>query len=334
LGKDPLRDFVMEDLHGAGIRSIAIVDSARPTVNKNAIVVGATACSRSTRSTIRRSRTNSQCDDQVDRNRRRSGRHLFRFPARIFNRRTIPNSSALSPGAFKVATARWRAVGQHHRFQGFDLITQTSASALLRWPIRIQACAARLPALRQGQLQTSHAQARERGMLVCRGVDHESLDSFYVIDSFVGDLVDPVAAGDALSLIRTLSCWSTATMRSPRAWREWRRPANAKSTATCDRRRHAASQDRPGRKAIELRVGQCASSSQHGVQGPKRRKSAAGDFVCFVDPFRADAHTKHIEDVPLGDYDAVLAASGRTKAAMLATGIDNAKSVLVESRCG
>ena len=34
----------------------------------------------------------------------------------------------------------------------------------------------------------------ERGVLACCGADHESLDSFFVIDSFVDRLVDAVGA--------------------------------------------------------------------------------------------------------------------------------------------
>jgi scyllo-inositol 2-dehydrogenase (NADP+) len=68
-----------------------------------------------------------------------------------------------------------------------------------------------------------------------------------------------------------------------------------------------------------------------GVQGPKRRKSAGDDFVCFVDPFRADADYKHIEDVPLGAYDAVLACiPDEPKADMLRYCVENRKSALVE----
>ena len=35
----------------------------------------------------------------------------------------------------------------------------------------------------------------ERGVLACRDADHESLDSFFVIDSFVDQVVDAVGAG-------------------------------------------------------------------------------------------------------------------------------------------
>jgi scyllo-inositol 2-dehydrogenase (NADP+) len=68
-----------------------------------------------------------------------------------------------------------------------------------------------------------------------------------------------------------------------------------------------------------------------GVQGPKRRQSAGDDFVCFVDPFRAEADYQRIEDVPLHAYDAVLACiPDEPKAGLLDYCIENRKSVLVE----
>ena len=42
-------------------------------------------------------------------------------------------------------------------------------------------------------------------MLACSSTDHASLDSFFVIDSFVDNLVDPVGAGDALLAYSTLT---------------------------------------------------------------------------------------------------------------------------------
>ena len=45
----------------------------------------------------------------------------------------------------------------------------------------------------------------ERGVLACNSTDHTSLDSFFVIDCFVENLVDPVGAGDALLAYSTLA---------------------------------------------------------------------------------------------------------------------------------
>ena len=68
-----------------------------------------------------------------------------------------------------------------------------------------------------------------------------------------------------------------------------------------------------------------------GVQGPKRRRSAGDDFVAFVDPFREEADYQNIEDVPVGDYDAVLACiPDEPKVEFLSYCLDSGKSVLVE----
>ena len=45
----------------------------------------------------------------------------------------------------------------------------------------------------------------DRGVLTCRSADHEALDSFFVVDTFVDRLVDAVGAGDALLAYATLS---------------------------------------------------------------------------------------------------------------------------------
>jgi scyllo-inositol 2-dehydrogenase (NADP+) len=68
-----------------------------------------------------------------------------------------------------------------------------------------------------------------------------------------------------------------------------------------------------------------------GVQGPKRRRSAGDDFVCFVDPFRAEADYARIEDVPLSTFDAVLACiPDEPKLELITYCIENGKSILVE----
>ena len=51
----------------------------------------------------------------------------------------------------------------------------------------------------------------ERGVLTCRSSDHESLDSFVVVDSFVERLADALGAGDALLAYATLSMLATGS---------------------------------------------------------------------------------------------------------------------------
>ena len=48
-------------------------------------------------------------------------------------------------------------------------------------------------------------------MLTCRNSNHESLDSFIVVDSFVDRVVDAVGAGDALLAYATLAKLATGS---------------------------------------------------------------------------------------------------------------------------
>ncbi len=68
-----------------------------------------------------------------------------------------------------------------------------------------------------------------------------------------------------------------------------------------------------------------------GVQGHKRRRVAGTDFVAAVDPVNGEAEYRAIEDVPLGNYDAVLACiPDEPKIAVLDYLLGNGKHVLVE----
>src|SRR6476660_7225045 len=68
-----------------------------------------------------------------------------------------------------------------------------------------------------------------------------------------------------------------------------------------------------------------------GVQGHKRRRIAGADFVAAVDPVNEEARYRTIMDVPLADYDAVLACiPDEPKIDVLTYCIGNGKHVLVE----
>jgi len=67
-----------------------------------------------------------------------------------------------------------------------------------------------------------------------------------------------------------------------------------------------------------------------GVQGHKRRRIAGADFVAAVDPVNEDAGYRTIMDVPLADYDAVLACiPDEPKIEVLNYCIGNGKHVLI-----
>jgi sugar/nucleoside kinase (ribokinase family) len=130
----------------------------------------------------------------------------------IFNRRTIPELvKAIPKGRFKVAdsqvASRW---GNITEFQGFDLITPNEREA--RFALGDQDSGIRPLASSlydAAKCSTLILKLGERGVLTCRSADHESLDSFIVIDSFVDRVVDAVGAGDALLAYATLAKLAT-----------------------------------------------------------------------------------------------------------------------------
>ena len=68
-----------------------------------------------------------------------------------------------------------------------------------------------------------------------------------------------------------------------------------------------------------------------GVQGYKRRKFAGDDYVASVDPVNPEATYRDIREVPLSDYDVVLACiPDEPKVELLTYCLENKKHVLIE----
>ena len=132
----------------------------------------------------------------------------------IFNRRTIPQLIAAIPqGVFRVAdsqvASRW---GNITEFRDFDLITPNEREA--RFAIGDQDSGIRPLASAlydAARCKTLILKLGERGVLTCRSADHESLDSYIVIDSFAEHVVDAVGAGDALLAYATLGKLATGS---------------------------------------------------------------------------------------------------------------------------
>jgi bifunctional ADP-heptose synthase (sugar kinase/adenylyltransferase) len=209
LGNDPLKDFVVDDLKTAGVELNAVIDRTRPTVNKNAIVVGGyrllkvdTLDNRSISDDVLgkiQARVKSQPVEAVV---------YADFRHGIFNKRTIPKLIDVIPeGVYRVAdsqvASRW---GNITEFTGFDLITPNEREA--RFAVGDQDSGVRpLASLvyDQARCKLLILKLGERGVLACRDKEHYSLDSYFVIDSFVDRLVDAVGAGDALLAYSTLA---------------------------------------------------------------------------------------------------------------------------------
>src|SRR5215467_12619218 len=209
LGDDELRDFAIDDMRSADIEVRAVVDRSRPTVNKNAIVVGGYRLLK-VDTLDNRSISDQILGEMIDAVRKvPTDAVVFAdFRHGIFNRRTIPELvQALPAGCFRVAdsqvASRW---GNITEFTGFDLITPNEREA--RFALGDQDSGIRPLAsdlYDAAKCKLLILKLGERGILVCRNNDHESLDSFFVIDSFVEQLIDAVGAGDALLAYATLA---------------------------------------------------------------------------------------------------------------------------------
>lgn len=209
LGEDSLKDFVVEDLTEFGVEVKATIDKSRPTVNKNAIVVGGYRLLKV--DTLDNTTISDSILEALTKNVRETSANAVvysDFRHGIFNRRTIPAFIAAIPeGKFRVAdsqvASRW---GNITEFRGFDMITPNEREA--RFALADQDSGIRPLASKlydEAQCKFLILKLGERGVLTCNSTDHTSLDSFFVLDSFVENLVDPVGAGDALLAYSTLA---------------------------------------------------------------------------------------------------------------------------------
>jgi rfaE bifunctional protein kinase chain/domain len=214
LGDDAMKDFVLERLRASGIETRAIIDRTRPTTNKNAIVAEGyrllkvdTLDNRSISDEIQARLAASVSDVPTD------AVVFSDFRHGIFNRRTTPALiDAIPAGVLRVAdsqvASRW---GNITEFKDFDLITPNEREA--RFALADQDSGIRPLASRlydTAMCKVLILKLGDRGVITCRSKDHEALDSFFVVDSFVDSVVDSIGAGDALLAYATLSMLATS----------------------------------------------------------------------------------------------------------------------------
>ncbi|HWK44692.1 MAG TPA: PfkB family carbohydrate kinase [Stellaceae bacterium] len=213
LGDDAYKDFVLEGLKKSGVDVRAVIDSTRPTTNKNAIVAGGYRLIKV--DTL----DNRSISDEIQAKLAAVIREVpadavvfSDFRHGMYNRRTIPGLvEAIPPNAFKVAdsqvASRW---GNITEFQNFDLITPNEREA--RFALGDQDSGIRplsSTLYDAAKCKTLILKMGDRGVITCRSADHVALDSFFVVDNFVDRLVDAVGAGDALLAYATLSMLTT-----------------------------------------------------------------------------------------------------------------------------
>jgi len=214
LGDDEWRSFVVDDLEQAGISCHVIVDSTRPTTNKNAFIAGGyrllkvdtldnRTISDKIMGQLQRSIVATSTDAIV----------FSDFRHGIFDHRTAPQLiKAIPENTFRVAdsqvASRW---GNILDFPGFDLITPNEKEA--RFALGDQNSVVRPLALelyRRSHCQSLILKLGARGGLIYRRPVGD-VRAFFVIDSFTDNVVDAMGTGDALLAYATLAQITTGT---------------------------------------------------------------------------------------------------------------------------
>jgi len=213
LGSDELADFALKDLHKASVEVHPFIDATRPTTNKNAIVADGyrllkvdTLDNRSIGNEILNNIAEAIADGEPD------AIVFSDFRHGIFNGQTIPQLiNAIPRKCFRVAdsqvASRW---GNITDFKGFDMITPNEREA--RFALADQDSPLRSLAsdlYDKAECGILILKLGERGALTCVSANHESQDSFFTVDSFAKNVIDPVGAGDALLAYGLLAYMAT-----------------------------------------------------------------------------------------------------------------------------
>ena len=215
LGNDRLKDFVIEGLRESGVKVNATIDPTRPTTNKNAFIANGYRLLKV--DTLDNQPISEQIISTLVREIRTSKGNalvLSDFRHGIFNRLSVPAfTQAMPPQVFKVAdsqvASRW---GNVTEFIGFDLITPNEREA--RFALADQdSTVGRLASLLQEKSKFKNLILKlgDRGVFsATRNLD--ARDSYFSIDSFATNVVDPVGAGDALLAYATLTMLATGNL--------------------------------------------------------------------------------------------------------------------------
>jgi rfaE bifunctional protein kinase chain/domain len=209
IGNDDNGEFIQNNLKKQKVIFKKIVDKQRPTVNKNTIV------SKNQKLLKLDTLDNTPIDGIISKKIQDSikkvkthGIVFSDFRHGIFNKDTIPSYTKLiNKKVYKVAdsqvASRW---GNILDFPNFDLITPNEREA--RFSLADQDSSIRPLAtnlFNSAKCKLLILKLAEKGILTYRKKDWQQVDSFYVLDSFVENLIDPVGAGDALIAYAAIS---------------------------------------------------------------------------------------------------------------------------------
>jgi rfaE bifunctional protein kinase chain/domain len=215
LGDDLLGSFVQDQMANWKIQLDVISDNTRPTVNKNAIIVGNYRLLK-----IDTVDNRPISDEQLQRfyqsiSRDYSDAVVFSdFRHGIFNKRTIPSLiKAIPSDSYRVAdsqvASRW---GNILDFLNFDLITPNERE--VRFALGDQDSGIRTIAseiFKRSKSSMLILKLGDKGLIACSKSEEISPEeeSYLVLDSFTSKVLDPVGAGDALLAYATLAMLAT-----------------------------------------------------------------------------------------------------------------------------
>lgn len=213
LGADAMAEFVLDDLKAAGVNCDPIVDSTRPTTNKNTIINGAYRLLKL--DTLDNRAISGKILDTIINEIKTSDADLVIFSDfrhGIFNRETAPILTAAIPDkAIRVAdsqvASRW---GNILEFQGFDLLTPNEREA--RFALADQDSIVRPLATelrKRASCKTLILKLGSRGIMVHRDLPSDHARAAVSIESFAENAIDPVGAGDALLAYSSLALATT-----------------------------------------------------------------------------------------------------------------------------
>ena len=214
LGDDNLKEYVKKDITEHNIKFSCTIDKSRPTSNKNVITNGVYKLLKIDH-LDNRAMSDNILDTIVNNIKKFKGDAVIfsDFRHGIFNANSIPKLiDAIPDKMFKVAdsqvASRW---GNILEFQGFDLITPNEREA--RFSLGDQDSVIRPLAKElfdKANCKNLLLKLGARGIIVYReSSDSGRLRSFFALDSFAENIVDPVGAGDAMLSYSTLSFLAT-----------------------------------------------------------------------------------------------------------------------------
>ena len=212
LGEDAWAEFVLNDLRSQDIRCLPVMDHTRPTTQKNVFIAGNYRMLKVDRLDNRP--ISEKIVEQLKESLIASPVEAYVFSDfrhGIFSPSTIPQlTSDMPANRFRAADSqvanRW---GNILDFQGFDLITPNERE--VRFALGDQDSVVRPLALelyQRARCKTLIMKLGDRGIITYRAPSHD-VRSFFTIDSFAHNVVDPVGAGDALLAYSTLGLIAT-----------------------------------------------------------------------------------------------------------------------------